>query len=142
MGCLRLPYLSVSACACLTWSTCLTCLPQKCGTFHIFKYSTTVWYFYHKSVVLKWGTKTNEYLEIRCNKIFIYRFPTISTQVKNVHQVLHITNKHIHTHTVIRDIPVDHKKQLSHNKQINTPIIIKSKETYILLTNYIYIKGK
>ena len=44
---------------------------QKCGTFDIFKYSTTVWYFYHKSVVLKCGTKTNEYLEIRCNKIFI-----------------------------------------------------------------------
>ena len=28
---------------------------QKCGTFDIFKYSTTVWYFYHKSVVLKAG---------------------------------------------------------------------------------------
>ena len=52
---------------------------QKCGTFDIFKYNTTVWYFYHKSVVLKCGTKTNEYLEIRCNKIFIYQFPTIST---------------------------------------------------------------
>ena len=68
---------------------------QKCGTFDIFKYSTTVWYFYHKSVVLKCGTKTNEYLEIRCNKIFIYRFPTISTQVNHK----------------------NHKKQLSQNKQ-------------------------
>merc|ERR1712148_128780 len=30
---------------------------------------------------------------------------------------------HTQTHTVIRDIPVDHKKQLSQNKQTNTPII-------------------
>merc|ERR1712105_511390 len=72
----------------------------------------------------------------------VYLCRTLAIQVKNLHQVLHITNKHIHTHTVIRDIPVDHKKQLSQNTQINTPIIIKSKETYILLTNYTYIKGK